>query len=85
MVDNQLHKAKLIQKGLGIGFMPAVHAKALSLEDKNISAIGDVQAHFHIEPQLILINKDSKYLKELLNTIRPVVNGWIEKSTFINE
>ena len=34
MVDNQLHKAKLIQKGLGIGFMPAVHAKALSLEDK---------------------------------------------------
>jgi DNA-binding transcriptional LysR family regulator len=79
IVDNQLHKAKLIQKGLGIGFMPVVHAKSLSLEDNNISAIENIQASYHIEPQLVLINKDSKYLKELVNVIRPVVNGWVNK------
>ena len=83
VVDNQLHKAKLVQKGLGIGFMPIVHAESIAIEDKNISVIEGVQAYFHIEPQLVLINKDSKYLKELINTIRPVVNSWIDKATVI--
>ena len=83
MVDNQLHKAKLIQKGLGIGFMPVVHAESIALENKNISSIDGVQAYFYIEPQLVLINKDSKYLKELISIIRPVVNGWVDKATII--
>jgi hypothetical protein len=83
VVDNQLHKAKLIQKGLGIGVMPLVHAKSISLYEKNISAIDDVQASFHIEPQLILIKKDSKYLKELVNVIRPVVNSWVDKAKIL--
>ncbi|MGQ4006609.1 hypothetical protein QIW49_09075 [Francisellaceae bacterium CB300] len=78
-----MHKAKLIQKGLGIGVMPLVHAKSISLYEKNISAIDDVQASFHIEPQLILIKKDSKYLKELVNVIRPVVNSWVDKAKIL--
>ena len=59
--------------------MPVVHAKSLSLEDNNISAIENIQASYHIEPQLVLIKKDSKYLKELVNVIRPIVNGWVNK------
>ena len=83
VVDNQLHKAKLIKKGLGIGFMHVVHAKSLSLEDNDISAIENIQASYHIESDLVLINKDSKYLKELVNVIRPVVNGWVNKVKII--
>ena len=83
VVDNQLHKAKLIQKGLGIGFMPIVHANSIELESKNISAINGIQASLYIEPQLVLINKDSKYLKELISVIRPVVNGWVDKTTIL--
>ncbi|AXA34648.1 LysR family transcriptional regulator [Francisella adeliensis] len=85
VVDNQLHKTKLIQKGLGIGFMPTIHAESQSLQEKNISAIDNVDAFFYIEPQLILINKNSKFLKELVNTIRPVVKSWIDKASLIDD
>ena len=78
-----MHKAKLIQKGLGIGVMPLVHTKSISLYEKNISAIDNVQASFYVEAQLILIKKDSKYLKELVNVIRPVVNSWVNKAKIL--
>ena len=73
IVDNQIHKAKLLQKSLGIGFMPKVHHSALSALNKGISAIDGVSAEFHIEPQLVLINKNSKHLKVLLSTIRETI------------
>lgn len=85
IVDNQMHKAKLIQKGLGIGFMPNVHAESLLSAEKNVAPINNVEAFFYIEPQLILINKNSKFLKELLDAIRPIVKGWIDKASIISE
>ena len=63
--------------------MPIVHANSIELESKNISAINGIQASLYIEPQLVLINKDSKYLKELISVIRPVVNGWVDKTTIL--
>jgi len=85
VVDNQLHKAKLIQKGLGIGFMPIVHANSIELESKNISTIDGVQASLYIEPQLVLISKDSKYLKELISIVRPIVNEWVKLAVVVKD
>ncbi len=72
IVSNEVQKSYIIKQGLAIGYMPQVFYESLLKSDASIINVGSVDVDCILDPSLVLINKDTKHLKQLVSLYRAV-------------